>query len=439
MTLAIDSLNHASVLISDGDFSLLSDPWFGGTAFSGGWGLQYENPEALTLASRATHLWISHWHSDHLHAPTLEALAAQNPKLCVLANVSANFSMLERLRQFGFRNLIPLPERRALTLASGVEVERFPTAGIDNALLLRTGRFSVLNYNDCNLPAGAIGALKRRIGHIDVLLANYNHAGKLFETRPPDEEKDVQWSRLKRVVQLFQPRLAIPFASSHYYRAEVSREQNQSLLSYEDVERRAAGSKRLCVLRIGDRIELASTAAEPEFTRRSPPLALAPQSVLDYGASVPWPRLLEAASTRCHALHHAFPVLSRFTGTLVIDVSDHGRRLRLDAKTGQATSAGISEPVHIAAHSAALFDWLGRPFGADTFAAGAHFAIVSFDTRSIQRWALLTLLEASHMSERDALGYISSREGLWFLWCRREEIMATLRAGQVKAGQTRLA
>jgi uncharacterized membrane protein YbhN (UPF0104 family) len=41
-------------------------------------------------------------------------------------------------------------------------------------------------------------------------------------------------------------------------------------------------------------------------------------------------------------------------------------------------------------------------------------------------------------SATGGLGYLRSREGLWFLWCRREEAVATLLSGQVKAGQIRL-
>ena len=63
----IHYLNHASMLVEVGTMRLLFDPWLEGTAFSGGWGLRYDNPDAIDLAASATHLWISHWHSDHLH------------------------------------------------------------------------------------------------------------------------------------------------------------------------------------------------------------------------------------------------------------------------------------------------------------------------------------------------------------------------------------
>ena len=45
-SLSIKLLNHASCLMEMGEVSLLSDPWFSGTCFRGGWGLQYLNPDA---------------------------------------------------------------------------------------------------------------------------------------------------------------------------------------------------------------------------------------------------------------------------------------------------------------------------------------------------------------------------------------------------------
>lgn len=438
MTLRVSYLNHASVLIRTREIALLSDPWFEGTAFSGGWGLRYLNPDALELASTATHLWISHWHSDHLHALTLSALARKNPSMTVLANVSANFTMVERLRAIGFSNVIELAERKPLQLAPGVSVERFPTAGIDNALALITPDFTVLNYNDCNLPAGALRALRSNVGAIDLLLTNYNHAGKLFRRSPIEEEKSGLCSILERVTSLLGAAHVVPFASSHYYRTEASADQNASLLTFEDLEARFASDPRFAILRIGDALELSSRTAAPHFERRREPLTVQPEERHDDGASVSWDELLTAASAQCAELHRSFPLISRLGDKLVVRLRDLGGSVSLDCAKGQAERVGDGVRAHIETHSRALADWLGRKFGADTFIAGAHFAILDPDTRAIERWALLTLLEASELTERTALHYLRSKSGLEFLWARREEIWSTLIERKVKAGQMRL-
>ena len=43
MKIFIQFVNHASVLIGNEKNSILSDPWYSGTAFNDGWSLLYEN------------------------------------------------------------------------------------------------------------------------------------------------------------------------------------------------------------------------------------------------------------------------------------------------------------------------------------------------------------------------------------------------------------
>ncbi len=435
MTLELAYLNHAAILLELGGVKLLSDPWFEGTAFSGGWGLEYDNPEALAAADAATHLWISHWHSDHLHAPTLQKLAARRPELCVLANVSANFSMVERMRELGFTNVLPVPEREPLLLAGHVRVTRHPTAGIDNMLHLVTDEWSVLNYNDCNLPLGALRAVCKRIGHVDVLLTNYNHAGKLFDVPSDALVKDQFWNALLRVVDTVAPRTVVPFASSHYYRSVWSRGQNASLLSFDELQARAGADPRFAVLRVGDSLRLSAGASQ--LTRRVPPLPARLHELHDYGASVAWDELRAAADQRSAGLSKNFPGLGALTRPLRVRLVDLERAIVL--RVGKpSTALPAHEEVDIATHSRALYDWLGRRFGDDTFFAGAHFEVRSQDTRAVRAWALFTLLEGSHLDPRSLLGYLGNADGRRFLWNRTEEAWATLVGFQLKAGQLRI-
>jgi L-ascorbate metabolism protein UlaG (beta-lactamase superfamily) len=63
----IEFLNHASVLVSNEQVSLLSDPWYQGDAFHKGWNLihEFSDDEIINLLGRVTHIWISHEHPDH--------------------------------------------------------------------------------------------------------------------------------------------------------------------------------------------------------------------------------------------------------------------------------------------------------------------------------------------------------------------------------------
>jgi L-ascorbate metabolism protein UlaG (beta-lactamase superfamily) len=430
-------LNHASLLVEVGGLRMLFDPWLEGTAFSGGWGLRYDNPEATKLAATATHLWISHWHSDHLHAPTLSKVAQLNPNMVVLANVSANFSMVERIASFGFRNIRPIGERETLELNSETTCCRYPTAGIDNMLHIASGSWSILNYNDCNLPAKAMRSFRKHMGPIDLLFTNYNHAGKLFD----DDDDETRKSQLIEVLDLTVDTLdatrVVPFASSHYYRAEDSVDQNVSMLEFDDLESLARDDERYVVLRIGDQATF-DAPASALVNARQPVLTQQELEVHDYGPPVPWDELLEDVSVRSKALHGQFLHMGKLAvPDLIVRVSDHDRNLRLSIGKA-AREAGAGENAHIEAHSQAMRIWLARRFGDDTFVAGAHFGIIDSNTSVIERWALVTLLEASHLDPQSCLQYLGARDGRRFLWNRREEILATLLGRRVKAGRMRI-
>jgi L-ascorbate metabolism protein UlaG (beta-lactamase superfamily) len=436
-SIRVHYLNHASALIEIGGVRLLFDPWLEGTAFSGGWGLRYDNPDAFKVAASATHLWISHWHSDHLHGPSLTKLAQLNPDMIVLANVSANFSMVERMSSLGFRQVRPIGERETLELNAQTTCCRYPTAGIDNMLHIVSDSWSVLNYNDCNLPARAIRSLCKHIGPIDLLLTNYNHAGKLFDVMDDQARKKQLLEMLVLTANVMEPTRVIPFASSHYYRTAESAEQNGSMLSFDDLEDLARRDERFLVLRIGDDAIL-SAPTLATVHRRDPPLPPRALETHDYGPSVPWEDLLAQASARCLALHGQFLRMSRLmVPDLIVRVTDHGRNLRL-AVGRAAEETHPSEAPHIEAHSQALGIWLAKRFGDDTFIAGAHFGIVDPDTTAIERWALMTLLEASHLDPQSGLRYLAKHEGRRFLWNRREEITATLLGRRIKAGRIRI-
>ena len=64
---SIKFINHASVIVTSGNTSLLTDPWYYGDAFHKGWNLLHETKshDVEELLNEVTHIWISHEHPDH--------------------------------------------------------------------------------------------------------------------------------------------------------------------------------------------------------------------------------------------------------------------------------------------------------------------------------------------------------------------------------------
>jgi hypothetical protein len=233
----------------------------------------------------------------------------------------------------------------------------------------------------------------------------------LFDVVDDEARKGQLREILDLTVEALEPTRVVPFASNHYYRTSESADQNRSMLGFEDLDAMARLDERYVVPRIGDQV-IFETPTRARVHARTPALSHQTIETHDYGPAVPLP-------------------------DLVVRLSDHQRKLRLSL--GQpAREADPSEAPHIEAHSQAMRIWLAQRFGDDTFIAGAHFRILDADTATIERWALVTLLEASHLDPQSCLEYLKDAEGRRFLWNRREEIVATLFGGRVKAGRVRL-
>ena len=182
--------------------------------------------------------------------PTLQQVAQRVSQIHALANVSVNSDMRGPLQRAGFKKIHPLYERHPVSLPDGCEVTRYPTTGIDNMLVVRMGGLTILNLNDCNLPARALRYLVRKIGQIDILLANFNHAGKLLEYPSHEQIKEIFKKHFQVVVAAVNPTCVIPFASLHYYRSHGSAHQNGSFLKVEEL---TGTSSNLIPLAPGDR------------------------------------------------------------------------------------------------------------------------------------------------------------------------------------------
>jgi L-ascorbate metabolism protein UlaG (beta-lactamase superfamily) len=429
----IELLNHASIILRHGAISLLCDPWFDGTCFRGGWGLRYINPTALEKTSDCTHLWISHFHNDHLHMPTLQQVAQRVSQIHALANVSVNSDMRGPLQRAGFTTLHPLYERYPVSLSDGCEVTRYPTTGIDNMLVVRIGGLTILNLNDCNLPARALRHLIRKIGHIDILLANYNHAGKLIEYPSHEQIKETFKTHFQVVVAAVNPTWVIPFASLHYYRSHASAHQNGSFLRAEEL---TGVSSNLIALAPGDRA-IFEPGREPVIERLTPAIRCTVPERKRHEQSIPWQQLVVAAEAYRTRLRHAFLGLVHWISPLAIRVKDLERVLVVDVAKGISEQVAGNGSIHIEAHSEALFDWLGKPFGADAFWVGADFGILARDTTPVHRMMLAGLLLENRLALKDLIRMLVMPRGWSFLLHRREEILAILLGRRFGAGDSR--
>jgi len=426
----IDFVNHASVIIHTHDIKLLTDPWYWGTCFDDGWGLRYLNEFALEQAAACTHLWISHVHGDHLHIPTLKALLEKNPAIVCYGNRSLNFQIDNILKKLGFKNVVPFFERTPLQVTADVTIERIPTTGIDNMLVLRTRDGVLLNYNDCVLPMLSRKMLARKIGPIDVFMSNFNHAGKLLQSPfpAPAELKNRLKVSYYNSVAAFNPKWAIPIASHHYYRAKETQEQNYAMLTADDL---ADLDSRIVPLHVGQSIEF-DMQFDSYKNSTTTNCYEQPLEVKNRGRSVPIQELLTAAQKYREKIKNSYPILYRFIPPLLLLVEDLRTFIQLDLKKG-ASIMHNGDTAHMTAHSEALFNWFSKPYGTDLFVVGAHFKISHANTLPLFWHVLFGFLVDNKLDVRSVLKMLFHLKGLQFLFNRREEIIGVLLTRKVGA------
>ena len=417
----IDYLNHASIIIRDGETSLLIDPWLWGNCFEDGWGLRYDNPDALNKTKSCTHLWVSHFHQDHFHRPTLKRILELNPTIIFIGNRSYNFQLDDAAKQIGFRNVVSMPERKPLEIAENFIITRYPTTGIDNMLVIKTKNEILLNYNDCNIPIRTQRMLKKKIGHIDLLLTNFNHAGKLLIYPYPGAAviKERLVKSFSDNYETFEPGYILPFASYHYYRAPESFIQNDAMLTVNDL---LFLDKRIINWKPGDK--LIFNAGIPQVIKESDINTNIPERLI-HRDTYSTEKLKEAAAAFTKVLRKKFGFFSRFFPSLIIEVSDSGELLSLQPYKGLISVTEKTKP-HIKAHSEALYNWFSKPYGTDSFVVGANFDIVN-ENRVPLKWKIVIgLLVDNKLDLRSLLSMIFRKKGLKFLWNRREEILGIL-------------
>jgi hypothetical protein len=430
----IHLLNHACITVSASGIKLLIDPWLMGECFEAGWGLKYYNRSALHACTDCTHLWISHFHSDHFHVPTLREIFQINPGLIVIGNRSFNFRLDRAIARVGFQNILPFDERTTIHLNDRFKITRFPTTGIDNMLHIQTSEGTVLNFNDCNIPEKARRRLAEQIGPVDLFLSNFNHAGKMIEHPIPDAETIRQRQKDIYVANQasFRAQFLLPFASYHYYRASESLVQNDSLLHLDAIQ---ALDKRIVPLRIGDQLlfDLRSNACTVQHSGDD--VGENERTIIRRERSYTIEELTNAAAVYGKRIRKRFLGLSRLVPGLNIRVTD------LNISVGfhlhrQLRVLPDGETRHIAAHSESLIKWWSKMYGTDSFVVGAHFDIGD-DPVPVKWQILFGLLIENRLDAFSMMKMLVLPAGMRFLWNRREEIGAILAGGKLFAASQR--
>ena len=143
-------INHATIIIKSGDFSIVTDPWLFGPAFITGWWLEGPtNLASIEDVKNASCIFISHNHPDHLHPESLSII--DKDKLIITPNFNSK-STEKYLNKLGFINVKTVDFSNIYSLSDSVQISPLKSGDFreDSGLYINAGGKELLFTVDSN-------------------------------------------------------------------------------------------------------------------------------------------------------------------------------------------------------------------------------------------------------------------------------------------------
>lgn len=233
---SIQFMNHASVLLHDGQVGLLTDPWFFGPAFDFGWSLLYENSdtEITECLEKTNFIWYSHEHPDHFSVAFVKKYEGLIKKRGIkfIFQYTKDKRVVSFLKKFGFE-VIEIENERELVLSDKFKIKVQRVDFFDSALIANINGQILFHINDCPISneAAANDFIKKH-GTCDILLTQFSYAawrgGKNnLAWRKQGAKAKLDFMRLQ--CRMFRPKVMIPFASFVYFSNDLNYYMNDSV------------------------------------------------------------------------------------------------------------------------------------------------------------------------------------------------------------------
>lgn len=144
--LGIKTIGNATLIAYDDGPILATDPWFGDEddAFFGSWVLTHQIPADIrTDIQRATYVWFSHGHPDHLNPKSIERVRHSS----ILLPDHVGGRIRRDLEAQGY-HVETLPDARWIELSKRVKVMCIADYIQDAVLLVDVGGWLFIDMND---------------------------------------------------------------------------------------------------------------------------------------------------------------------------------------------------------------------------------------------------------------------------------------------------
>ncbi len=216
----VQFINHASILVSNSNKSILTDPWYSGSVFDNGWNLLFENSteKIIEILQTVDYIWISHEHPDHFSIKFIKdyekVLKERNIKF--IFQKTKDKRVVSFLKKMKFETL-ELENNKLLNIDKNFSLKIQKCDFYDSALILKINDKTIFNINDCPLKSKSdIEGFKKKYGQCDYLFTQFSYAawkGGKNNSGWRDFAAREKIQTLKNQSEIFGSKFTIPFAS----------------------------------------------------------------------------------------------------------------------------------------------------------------------------------------------------------------------------------
>lgn len=214
-------LSHASLLVRNGNKTLLTDPWLVGSCYWRSWWNYPPVKPELIENLRPDAIYITHVHWDHFHGATLRRFPKKTP---IVIPLERSTRMKRDLNSMGFRNLIEVPHGKSFALDDDLKLTsyQFSIWG-DSALVVEGGGTSLLNANDAKFMGGPLQQILNRHKRFDFAFRSHSSANDRIchsytDGMAKEEEDPTMYAEsFVNFMRIVKPTYAVPFASNQCY------------------------------------------------------------------------------------------------------------------------------------------------------------------------------------------------------------------------------
>ena len=219
----IKLINHSSLHMKFGDgVNILTDPWYSGLAFDGGWSLLYENNEKFIehLLNDVNYIYITHEHPDHFSIPFFKKYSEliKKNKIKIIFQKTLDKRVEEFLIKKFNLELIILESYKTVNI-NNRKITLVSCGAIDSSLIVETENCYHINLNDCDFIDTELKRIKKFLINKKkiIIYLQFSYAAFRSDDEWMKKAADFKLVNLSNVYKIFQADLIIPFASFVYF------------------------------------------------------------------------------------------------------------------------------------------------------------------------------------------------------------------------------